>query len=196
MIYLARHGQTEWNAEGKMQGSFNDSPLTDLGLSQANEVGAELAILTKGRKLTAFVSPMERARRSYELIRNHLKNIEAMYYRSDLVERNLGEWEGKQVGFMDQELNDRYEANKFTFAECGVEPYAKMWARLEWFSRGLEPDKDYLIVSHRSAIGILTGILQHVEWDQGHYPANNEIVIFDPKINALDIISVGNRPFK
>ena len=37
-IYLVRHGETEWNREGRMQGNL-DSPLTERGEDQARRVG-------------------------------------------------------------------------------------------------------------------------------------------------------------
>ena len=40
-IILIRHGETVWNVEGKMQG-HGDSPLTDLGIAQAQAVGERL----------------------------------------------------------------------------------------------------------------------------------------------------------
>ena len=44
MIYLIRHGQTELNLQGRYQGR-SDSPLTPLGLAQAEAVGRRLAAI-------------------------------------------------------------------------------------------------------------------------------------------------------
>ena len=47
-LIIVRHGQTIWNAQGRWQG-WQDSPLTDLGIAQANEAAAELrALINEG----------------------------------------------------------------------------------------------------------------------------------------------------
>jgi glucosyl-3-phosphoglycerate phosphatase len=58
-LYILRHGETEWNREGRMQGAL-DSPLTDLGQAQAVAMGALLAGYDlAGHSL--YSSPMGRA---------------------------------------------------------------------------------------------------------------------------------------
>jgi probable phosphoglycerate mutase len=47
-LLLVRHGQSEWNAAGLMQGQTPHVPLTDLGHQQAAAAAAELAELTRG----------------------------------------------------------------------------------------------------------------------------------------------------
>lgn len=67
-LYLLRHGQTEWNREGRMQGLL-DSPLTDLGIRQAQRQ-AELVgpILGGNPAITLYASPLGRARQSASLV--------------------------------------------------------------------------------------------------------------------------------
>lgn len=57
MLYVVRHGQTEWNLQGRYQGQA-DSPLTDLGLRQARAVAGRLAGLKIER---LYASPLGRA---------------------------------------------------------------------------------------------------------------------------------------
>ncbi len=76
-IYYIRHGETEWNALGRLQGT-QDIPLNDLGRRQAAKAGSILADLfaRDGRSETslAFVaSPLVRARSTMELVRGSLK---------------------------------------------------------------------------------------------------------------------------
>lgn len=42
MIYVIRHGQTDWNLAGRTQGSI-ETELNDIGIGQANDVRNELA---------------------------------------------------------------------------------------------------------------------------------------------------------
>src|SRR5207244_208564 len=66
VIYYIRHGETSWNAEGRLQGA-QDIPLNDLGRKQAAHAGNVLADLLKrdghDKAALPFVaSPLQRAR--------------------------------------------------------------------------------------------------------------------------------------
>ena len=60
MLYLIRHGETIWNAEGRYQGQ-RDSPLTASGRQQAKVLGWLLAELPLPSPVRAYVSPLGRA---------------------------------------------------------------------------------------------------------------------------------------
>ncbi|MBL8705407.1 MAG: histidine phosphatase family protein, partial [Rhodospirillales bacterium] len=64
MIYLLRHGETLWNAEGRIQGQ-RDSVLSPRGERQASAMGRRLAGLLNGRADVALVSsPLGRTRQT------------------------------------------------------------------------------------------------------------------------------------
>jgi broad specificity phosphatase PhoE len=95
-IYFVRHGQTDWNAEGRLQGQ-RDTNLNATGLRQAEEAADRLRALT-GDALaeTDFVaSPLIRTRRTMEALRACL-NLPPEEYRTDprLKEIGFGAWEG------------------------------------------------------------------------------------------------------
>lgn len=95
-IYFVRHGQTDWNAQGRLQGQ-RDIPLNAEGLRQADAVAGRLAAAA-GRGLTDFdfvASPLLRTRRTMEVMRGGLGLAEAGY-RTDprLLEISFGAWEG------------------------------------------------------------------------------------------------------
>ena len=76
-IYYMRHGETDWNVEGRLQGGI-DTPLNELGLAQAAHAGRVLADLftRDGRRASdlAFVaSPLQRARVTMDIVRVELK---------------------------------------------------------------------------------------------------------------------------
>ena len=76
-IYYIRHGETDWNAEGRLQGT-RDIPLNDLGRKQAAQAGAILAALFERDErdeasLQFVASPLGRARSTMELVRGVLR---------------------------------------------------------------------------------------------------------------------------
>ena len=69
LIYLVRHGETEWNRAGRMQGQ-RDSPLTTRGEDQARRVGLALARpIGAGDGFAMVASPLGRTLRTAAIIR-------------------------------------------------------------------------------------------------------------------------------
>jgi len=138
-IYYIRHGETAWNAEGRLQGA-RDVPLNDLGRRQAAHAGQILADLfvREGRDKSAlsFVSsPLGRARSTMELVRGELK-LPLVDYRLDdrLREIGYGEWEGSTLAEMqaaDPEFFARRQAEKWTMSPPGGESYVGVQARVQ-----------------------------------------------------------------
>lgn len=90
-IYLIRHGETEWNAQGRFQGRL-DSVLTNTGVKQAEAIGIRLA----GLELTfdAFItSPLGRTRQTAAIIAG-LARLPAVQCDDRLAEVSLGSWDG------------------------------------------------------------------------------------------------------
>ena len=69
VLYVIRHGQTEWNVAQRLQGRM-DSPLTDAGREQASVHGAMLKSL--GGVDYLWVSPSGRTRETANLINSHV----------------------------------------------------------------------------------------------------------------------------
>src|SRR5436309_14396987 len=98
-IYYIRHGETEWNAEGKLQGT-RDILLNDLGRKQAAKAGAILDRLFErdgrsGAALELVASPLCRARSTMELVPGALMLAPVGYALDDrLREIGYGDWEG------------------------------------------------------------------------------------------------------
>jgi broad specificity phosphatase PhoE len=142
VIYYIRHGETSWNAQGRLQGT-QDIALNDLGRKQAAHAGHVLAdLLTRdGRDKAALpfvASPRQRARVTMELVRGAL-NLPAETYALDdrLREIGYGVWEGSTLAEMqaaDPELYARRLTAKWTMAPKGGETYAEVQARMrEWY---------------------------------------------------------------
>lgn len=144
VIYYIRHGETEWNADGRLQGA-QDIPLNDLGRKQAAAAGAILADLfaRDGRSEAALgfvVSPLGRARSTMELVRGSLQ-LPPDQYAIDIRLREIGygEWEGstlQQMQAQDPDVFARRQAEKWTVPPPGGESYAEVQARMsDWYSQ-------------------------------------------------------------
>jgi len=88
-IYLFRHGQTDWNKQGRFQGIV-DIELNETGLSQAKCVPVHLK--DKGIK-AIYSSPMKRALKTGQITAKEL-GIDIVIHK-DLYEVNLGDVAGK-----------------------------------------------------------------------------------------------------
>ena len=148
VIYYIRHGETAWNAEGRLQGA-QDIPLNDLGRRQAASAGIILADLfardgRSERSLGFVASPLGRARSTMELVRGTLKLPPHDYAIDErLREIGYGQWEGStlvQMQAEDPEVFAKRQAEKWTVPPPGGESYAEVQARVSDWYRQLTAD--------------------------------------------------------
>ncbi len=102
-LYITRHGQTQWNLERRFQG-HKDSPLTDLGVKQAQWLSESL----KDVKFDAiYSSPIYRAYHTADIIRG-IRNLE-IRKQELLKEMSFGEWEGLCIDGLNEKYRDETE---------------------------------------------------------------------------------------
>jgi broad specificity phosphatase PhoE len=143
VIYYIRHGETSWNAQGRLQG-VQDIALNDLGRIQAAHAGNILAGLfaRDGRDKSALsfvASPLIRARATMELVRGELKLPREGYTLDDrLREIGYGMWEGSTLPEMqlrDPDLYAKRQTEKWTVSPPGGESYVEVQARMtDWYA--------------------------------------------------------------
>ena len=153
-VYYIRHGETEWNADGRLQG-VQDIPLNDLGRRQAAHAGGILADLfaRDGRNessLTFIASPLGRARSTMELVRGALGLPPHGYAIDDrLREIGYGQWEGSTLAQMqasDPTVFAARQADKWTVAPPEGESYLSVQARVtDWYK---QLNADTVAVAH------------------------------------------------
>jgi probable phosphoglycerate mutase len=141
-IYYIRHGETAWNAEGRLQGA-QDTSLNDLGRKQAAHAGGILADLFareghSEQALAYVASPLGRARSTMELVRGVLRLPPHDYKIDDrLREIGYGDWEGSTLAQMqarDPEVFARRQVDKWTVSPPGGETYASVQIRVrDWY---------------------------------------------------------------
>jgi probable phosphoglycerate mutase len=151
MIYLLRHGQTEFNREGRYQGAL-DSPLTDLGRAQAAGMGARLkALIGDPAGWLLQSSPLGRARATAEIVRAAL-GVHDIVIEPRLREITLGAWDGLTgVDIDEQYPGARDGAGRYgwLFRAPGGESFEALTARLKhWLDDARVDRRPRVVVSH------------------------------------------------
>jgi broad specificity phosphatase PhoE len=143
-IYYIRHGETDWNANGRLQGA-QDVALNGRGIEQAIHVGAVLEDLFArgGRDAPSFAfvaSPLGRARRTMELVRRSLRLPPDDYAVDErLREIGYGQWEGAtlvEAQARDPDLFEKRLVDKWAVAAPDGESYAQVQTRVSaWYAQ-------------------------------------------------------------
>jgi len=108
-IYAIRHGQTDLNAEKRVQGCKSDLSLNNVGIKQAKDV----AEILKNKNIDLIVtSPLKRAMETADIIANRL-NIkkDKIIQGQRLYERNFGDYEGRPISEVDINALRRWTDN-------------------------------------------------------------------------------------
>ena len=93
IFYLVRHGQTDWNNEKRMQGHM-DIPMNEEGIRQINELAEGL--IKEGIIFNRLISsPLDRARKSAEIIVEKTGFKDGILFDDDFIERSCGILEGE-----------------------------------------------------------------------------------------------------
>lgn len=104
-LYLARHGETDWNRERRLQGNV-DTPLNATGHAQARALAEKLAPVSFAH---LYVSALKRANETAAAFSGTIPRT----VLADLNERALGEYEGRDLGGMDAADLEVYQSRKF-----------------------------------------------------------------------------------
>lgn len=135
ILYVIRHGQTDWNAERRLQGQ-KDIDLNAIGREQARQNGVDLReILAFENQPFDFVaSPLRRTRETMEIAREAM-GLPPKDYRTDerLVEVSFGAWEGftlKELKATEPERLAERKAGKWDFIPPGED--AESYEILSW----------------------------------------------------------------
>lgn len=153
-VILIRHGLTRWNLEGRIQGQ-SDIPLCDAGISQVR--GWTLDERYQHAKW--YVSTLRRTRETARLL-----GVQPVA-RKQLMEMNWGEWTGRRVADLREELGSSMQENErrgLDFQPPGGESPRMVRTRFAGWLGGLpESGGPVCVVTHkgviRAAISLATG---------------------------------------
>ncbi len=161
-IYITRHGETEWNEAGKMQG-WKNSNLTEKGIANAISLGKSLKHIDFD---CVYCSPLERALETAKHILGD-KNTEIII-NEDLKEMGFGIWEG--LGREEIESSYAEEYNNFwnrphLYTGVQGESYQELIDRVKRAMETIVAEakgENILVVAHAAVIkAIFTIVKQH-----------------------------------
>ena len=160
MICLVRHGQTEFNASGRIQGA-KDSALTPLGVEQGRRLGRLLGSLAPP-DARIIASPLGRTQHTARLIREEARLAADIASDARLAEISLGDWDGMLKDDI-REIAPDYDAGErrwdWFFTAPKGESYATLTGRLgAWLEEARALPGTTIAVSHGVAGRILRGL--------------------------------------
>jgi broad specificity phosphatase PhoE len=157
-LLLARHGETDWNRDGRWQGQ-TDTPLNERGREQAHALAAGVG----GNGITAvYASDLARARETGAIVADRLRV--PLHTDPRLRELHFGGWEGLTTAEIEERYPDevaRWRADDGSNAFAGGETYVQMSERVVaalMDIAAIHPSEDVLVVFHG---GPIRGLLAH-----------------------------------
>lgn len=166
-LILVRHGESEWNRAGRIQGQVN-SPLTDLGISQAIAIRNYLSGIFINQELKIYTSPLDRAIQTAKIIAQGIDCFGSeLIIEERLNDFNLGEISGtfgwdKVAEIFPEQAKLRLQ-DPMRFHPSGGESGADFEARLRSLLEELMGDGTLkLMVSHGIVNKFIRGILKNL----------------------------------
>jgi len=156
-VFLVRHGESEWNAEGRLQGQTPNIPLTALGKRQANQAAIQL---TNSGSQFVLSSDLLRAAETAEIIAHSLSV--PLRLESDLREQSLGVFEGRMALEVRRETDDENWTDP-SWRPSGGESLQDVYLRLERLFSELsheQPNGRVVVVTHGDTARIALALLQ------------------------------------
>lgn len=196
-LYLVRHGQTDWNVAGKIQGS-TDIPLNETGRKQA-------ACLAKGMErrpvARVFTSTLSRAYETAAAI-GESQNV-PVYRIPELEEVNYGYWEGLTMEEIEKKYPKELEQwylSPVEVAPPGGETQTQVYERCGRAIQQIleQTDGDVAVVSHGATVVflleyMLEGTGRDEEDDIIVGNASISTVEYDPESKSFALVQLNDR---
>jgi broad specificity phosphatase PhoE len=164
-LLLARHGETDWNRDGRWQGQ-SDTPLNERGRRQAQELADQLDGVD-----VIYSSDLARARETAEIVATRLGREVQVDPR--LRERGFGAWEGLTSVEIEGRFADehrRWRAGK-GFGANDAEPFDSFAARIHAFLEDAlrrHPGENVLVIAHGGSIRVIHALATGRDYVRDH----------------------------
>ena len=186
-LYLIRHGQTQWNVEGKYTGQ-SDIPLTDVGREQAR---AAAEPVKSAPPAAVYASDLIRARETAELFAAGCDFTGAIQLDPRLREINQGVWEGMHFNDIKAKFAEEFaarEANPLEVAAPGGETVGEVQQRVIAAVKAIcarHPQEIVAIVAHGLALAIIRAWLTNhpIQDVWSLIPPNAHVLIYELELS-------------
>jgi broad specificity phosphatase PhoE len=170
LIYICRHGETDWNAQGRIQGQ-RDIPINATGRKQADRNGRLLTnLLGQAENFDFVASPLNRTCETMERIRTQM-GLSPSGYTTDarLMEVHFGDWQGftmNEVDVREPGIVARRDASKWSFLPPGndAESYDMLATRVTGWLESVE--KPAICVTHGGVMRTLFKTIGGMDGDK------------------------------
>tara|TARA_Y100001968_G_scaffold292474_1_gene297700 strand:+ start:12999 stop:14330 length:1332 start_codon:yes stop_codon:yes gene_type:complete len=197
-LILVRHGETNWNLEGRFQGQI-DIPLNSNGKDQASATGSFLKNVQIDK---AFSSSMTRPKETAELILKYHPEVR-LELQEKLVEISHGLWEGKLESEIKEQWPDllkQWHCSPQTVEMPGGETIQQVWSRSnkcwENICKSLKPEETALIVAHdavnKTILCQLLGLNESKIWTVKQSNGGITIIDISHKANTPHVVTCLN----
>lgn len=180
-IYLIRHGQTDWNIQGKIQGS-HDIPLNETGERQAEQLSVGM---DKRPVKKIFSSTLERAVGTARKI-GERQNVD-IYLMQGLIEVEFGDWEGMTWDEIKEKYPaeyERWELNPVDVAPPGGETQVDVLKRVAKTMNTImdmtDKHEDIAIVTHGATMAYIVSYLMR------NHPEESELIVKNASITTVN----------
>lgn len=200
-LYIARHGETQWNKEKRIQGRA-DLEMNETGISQVEAVAKGLSEV----KFDAvYSSPLKRAVKTAQII----SGTEDVIIDDKIYELDFGPLEGVKYGNLAQmpteEITEKLKKVRAFFGSPdryipldGGETYEAIIKRAEKFLNEIKKkyknQENILVVSHATFIHVLIGIIEKIPlsklWSSIHIP-NCSVSIIEFNKDEYSVLELG-----
>jgi broad specificity phosphatase PhoE len=166
-VYFIRHGETDWNAEGRIQG-MTDVTLNEKGLAQSQLLADRLA--QEKDFVALYVSPLRRAYTTGEIVARGLNLTPITDPR--LVERDMGVVEGMTGDEVEQrfpEIRIAWKNGNKRVPFPGEEKREDFQRRLKEFLQDLRAshtDRKVAVVTHGGAMGMIMATVMSLDLER------------------------------
>lgn len=202
--FVARHGETVFNAARRMQGDAPHTPLTRAGFAQADEMGRALRAELGPRAaltLTLWSSPAGRALQTMAIVTDHL-GLDWHQTRTDarLTEIGMGSWGGRPYADIVAEVGPVIDARGLLRPAPDGEQYHAIAERVSgWLADTADDPGDRLVIMHGISSRVLRGVMTGAPVDRCGAPVlpghpQGTVTVIERGVERVVHLGTGHAP--
>ncbi len=185
-LFLVRHGETIWNKKAICQGRI-DLELDETGISEAKEVARLLK--ENNYKFDLFVSsPLKRAVKTCEILKEELDNKKEILKIDEFIERDFGSFEGQDNScFRNAYINNDLEKYYSTGLESEEVLIKRIVKGINYLISNFD-NKNIIVVTHSN---VIRGFLVYIDKNKYNFLTKMpNLAISEYKINSINDIEI------